>query len=249
MSLADLVQQLVDAGATPQMIAIAVRAVEEAGAPKPRSAGAVRQERYRAKIASQSVTCDVTSDAQVTNSDVTERHSVPPPPPPIDNITLTPPSTPSISVGRASASNAVDRLMGKAFSAKSSSDAFLRFWQAYPHKVGKPDAARSFFKVAGEAAAILEGLERYIRAKPADRPWLNPSTFLNQRRWEDAPATTTGSQNVQRIGAGKGSLVEAGQRLIRELDERAEQSMRPEGFGPPRDNDAVLLPFFGGQRS
>ena len=32
------------------------------------------------------------------------------------------------------------------------------------------------------------GVDRYIGSKPPDRPWLNPSTFLNQRRWEDEPA-------------------------------------------------------------
>lgn len=126
---------------------------------------------------------------------------------------------------------------------------FERFWNAYPEKVGKKPAALAFLKVASEIDVILEGLSRYILAKPPDRSWLNPATFINQRRWEDQPAPNSGVQNGQRIGSGKGSLVEAGQRLIRELDERAEQSMRSEGFGPSRDNDAVLLPFFGGQRS
>lgn len=67
-------------------------------------------------------------------------------------------------------------------------DAFARFWQAWPNKVGKPAAERAFKKVAHELDDILAGIDRYVRSKPADRPWLNPATFLNQRRWEDQPA-------------------------------------------------------------
>ena len=66
--------------------------------------------------------------------------------------------------------------------------AFDRFWSAWPHKVGKPVAERAFAKVAEEIESILAGVATYIRDKPPDRPWLNPSTFLNGRRWEDAPA-------------------------------------------------------------
>jgi hypothetical protein len=67
-------------------------------------------------------------------------------------------------------------------------DAFARFWGAWPNKVGKPAAERAFRKVAGEVEDILAGVERYVRTKSADRPWLNPATFINQRRWEDQPA-------------------------------------------------------------
>ncbi len=66
---------------------------------------------------------------------------------------------------------------------------FERFWSAWPNKVGKPAAAKAFFKVRGEAAAIMAGIPRYIAdTQAAGRPWLNPATFLNQRRWEDSPA-------------------------------------------------------------
>lgn len=65
---------------------------------------------------------------------------------------------------------------------------FELFWQAWPNKTGKPVALKAFFKVWQETEAILAGVERYIRDKPPDREWLNPATFLNQRRWEDSPA-------------------------------------------------------------
>lgn len=72
-----------------------------------------------------------------------------------------------------------------------------QFWQRYPHKVGKPKAIAKLelaMKRGVEWQSILEGLDRYVRAKPADRPWLNPETFINQERWTDQPA---GSVPVQ----------------------------------------------------
>lgn len=65
---------------------------------------------------------------------------------------------------------------------------FQKFWEAWPNKVGKPAAEKAFAKVASEVDAIVEGVAAYVRDKPADRPWLNPATFINQRRWEDKPA-------------------------------------------------------------
>lgn len=71
---------------------------------------------------------------------------------------------------------------------KQDGAAFARFWSVWPHKVGKPAAEKAFKRVAGEVEDILAGVERYVATKPPDRPWLNPATFLNQRRWEDQPA-------------------------------------------------------------
>ena len=72
--------------------------------------------------------------------------------------------------------------------AVGSANKFDEFWSAWPNKVGKPVAAKSYAKVAGEHDAIIAGVFRYIENKPPDRSWLNPSTFLNNRRWEDEPA-------------------------------------------------------------
>lgn len=68
--------------------------------------------------------------------------------------------------------------------------AFAEFWTAYPNKTGKPVAQRSYLKAIRSTPpeVILDGLRRYIASKPPDRPWLNPSTFLNQERWADQPA-------------------------------------------------------------
>lgn len=71
----------------------------------------------------------------------------------------------------------------------SSPTDFETFWAKYPHKVGKRDAERAFSQAIRRDSldAIMVGLERYAR-KTDDRPWCNPSTFLNQDRWADAPA-------------------------------------------------------------
>jgi hypothetical protein len=74
--------------------------------------------------------------------------------------------------------------------------AFEAFWQRWPHKVEKPDAYRAFPKAlakAGSLIAILEGVRRYIAAKPPDVRFCNPATFLNQERWLDQPAPGHGA--------------------------------------------------------
>lgn len=73
-----------------------------------------------------------------------------------------------------------------------------QFWPAYPSKVGRKPAKAAFIKARkqNDLQTILDGLERYKRSKPADRQWLNPSTFLNQERWNDEE-----SSNVTPIGA------------------------------------------------
>ena len=77
--------------------------------------------------------------------------------------------------------------------------AFQKFWDSWPYKVGKVDAERAFAKVSCEADAIIQGVERYISSKPHDRRWMNPATFLNGRRWEDSPATSSQSQTQASI--------------------------------------------------
>lgn len=70
-------------------------------------------------------------------------------------------------------------------------DAFDRFWQSFPNKVGKSAAVRAFDVVRRSGSVsfgqMMAGLDRYSR-KTDDRPWCNPATWLNQGRWDDAPA-------------------------------------------------------------
>lgn len=82
MSIADTVRRLVEAGATPEVIAIAVEAIEQAGQKKPRSSAAERQARYeerKRQKTSESVISDVRPDAI---SDAPNDASLPLPPSP-----------------------------------------------------------------------------------------------------------------------------------------------------------------------
>lgn len=77
------------------------------------------------------------------------------------------------------------------------------FWQEYPHKVGKggPKGAKAAFSKAlgtTEFEVLMQGLVRYKMSKPTDRPWCNPTTWLNQERWEDEEGATA---DVKSIGA------------------------------------------------
>lgn len=72
---------------------------------------------------------------------------------------------------------------------------FDRFWAAYPRKVGKGAAERSFERIRPDAA-LLDGMLRAIETQRQSDTWLrgyipNPATWLNQRRWEDEPDGVT----------------------------------------------------------
>ena len=71
------------------------------------------------------------------------------------------------------------------------SNKFASFWSAYPRKEAKPDAAKAFIKVkaSGHLVNILADIER----RKSSDDWKKnggqfipmPSSYLNQRRWED----------------------------------------------------------------
>jgi hypothetical protein len=72
---------------------------------------------------------------------------------------------------------------------------FDRFWAAYPRKVGKGAAERSFERVHPDAS-LLDKMLRAIETQRQSDTWLrgyipNPATWLNQRRWEDEPDGVT----------------------------------------------------------
>jgi len=72
------------------------------------------------------------------------------------------------------------------------------FWPAFPNKVGKPKALTAFLKARKKDSLedIMVGLQRYVTGKPPDRAWLNPTTFLNQERWNDQPAPVQERKNA-----------------------------------------------------
>ena len=96
------------------------------------------------------------------------------------------------------------------------------FWPEWPNKVGKPVALKAWAaarKRGHTVETIMDGLATYIHDKPPDRPWLNPSTFLNQDRFLDRPAKV---QQAGKVGEQKETLSQYYARLAMEGEE-AEQ--------------------------
>ena len=180
MSIAAAARAMLEAGSSAEQIVSMIERAEDIKREKSRASNAERQRRFRAT----KVGGDVMRDS-VTVTDVTDvtRDSVTDHPPYKDNHACA-------RVFPVGISNDIPQSNLKKQTKKDfpSNAKFEKFWQAWPHKVGKPAAEKSFAKVAGELDAILDGLQRYIRDKPPNRDWLNPATFLNQRRWEDSPA-------------------------------------------------------------
>lgn len=106
-----------------------------------------------------------------------------------------------------------------------------QFWERFPNKVAKADARKAFEKASKKIAPeiLFPALQRYA-AKTDDRPFCNPSTWLNQERWLDQPAVNSnGRRTVQQ--AADDLLAK-----LREFDEPAPDEIR-DGAG----QDAVRL--------
>ncbi len=95
---------------------------------------------------------------------------------------------------------------------------FLLFWEAYPRKVGKPQARRAWLsKVRTDDSwpEVLRGLELW----KATAKWISepefipyPATFLNGMRWQDSPEAGNGkpiSKADQRDAANVANIAEA----------------------------------------
>lgn len=86
--------------------------------------------------------------------------------------------------------------------ARAGDDAFERFWEAYPRKVGKKDARRSFDKLRGvKTETLLEAVERQKQSlqwqKDNGQYIPNPATWLNRGQWEDVLQTTDNKGTCQ----------------------------------------------------
>lgn len=75
---------------------------------------------------------------------------------------------------------------------KNKDQLFERFWDAYPRKVAKADARKKFEKINPDDE-LLAVMLKAIDQQKASEQWTkdggqfipHPSTWLNQRRWED----------------------------------------------------------------
>ena len=108
------------------------------------------------------------------------------------------------------------------------SKAFDRWWEEYPHKIGKAAAFKSFERIrkAGKVSfqTLHNGLDDYIRDKPPDRPWCNPATWLNQGRWDDKPAPPIPTRR------GKVGWGETAKEMIDDITRREEEGDYSDGL-------------------
>jgi uncharacterized protein YdaU (DUF1376 family) len=86
----------------------------------------------------------------------------------------------------------------------STSVGFTEFWKAYPNKTGKGAAEKSWEKQKPDLATVLAALSWQTKqdawTKDQGKFIPHPSTYLNQRRWEDEQPVTkpkaTGGLNL-----------------------------------------------------
>ena len=110
-------------------------------------------------------------------------------------------------------------------------DVFGVFWKAYPKKVGKGDARKAWAKKKPPLDEVLLTLEWQKasdqRTKDDGQYIPNPSTYINQDRWEDEPPPrreTEAEEHERREREGN-------ERRAREAAEKAELAAMEKGFG------------------
>lgn len=86
---------------------------------------------------------------------------------------------------------------------------FSRFWSAYPRKVAKRAALRIWNRLKltdPTVCGIIQDIERRVRSGEWDESRIefvpHPSTYLNQRRWEDETPTKHDPYAWMKKGAG-----------------------------------------------
>jgi hypothetical protein len=69
-----------------------------------------------------------------------------------------------------------------------------QFEDVYPVQRGMAAGLAALEKVKGKVSFefLLGQIRKYEAAKPPDREWLNPKTYLEQERWNDKPARANG---------------------------------------------------------
>ena len=175
MSVSAAIRRMLAAGLTIEQALIAAESFEAEAvtAAPPLTKRQARNKRYydKKKASESSLNSDDQDvsddqDASLSLSSPEGSSPTPPSPKPLQSIPPSPPKGGSSPAG------------------------FETFWAEYPHKVGKRDAEKAFAKANSrtDLETLMAGLRRYA-AKTDDRPWCNPSTWLNQDRWTDVPAS------------------------------------------------------------
>ena len=172
MSIGKLILKLMDLGASKEIIAAVVESVE-ANAAALESRRSADRDRKRKERLSRDIPGTVTGQSA----------DLSPPSPPLNGSPLTaynintisplplsPTSPPSINFGQR----------------KSDLNLFKDFWDAYPRKTAKGSAEKAWAKAILRTSGS-EIIHIVKRVKWPDDPEFvpHPSTWLNQRRWED----------------------------------------------------------------
>jgi hypothetical protein len=78
---------------------------------------------------------------------------------------------------------------------------FLAFWNAYPRRVKKSGAAVAWKNARIDLQTVLDALAWQTKTPDWTRDGgtfiPHPTTYLNQRRWEDEPMTYVAQQTPQ----------------------------------------------------
>jgi hypothetical protein len=99
---------------------------------------------------------------------------------------------------------------------------FVAFWDAYPRKAGKPEALKAWRRVGSPAA--LAAIQAALAWQRRDPEWLreagrfipHPTTYLNQRRWEDEPPARASAFTTPATAGNAAALAGALARLAEE---------------------------------
>lgn len=89
-------------------------------------------------------------------------------------------------------------------------EGFEGFWRLWPKKVAKEDAVKAWRKLKPDAATVVLIIGA-VAKQARSRDWLKdsgqfipyPATWLNGRRWEDAPLPAGGSDGVPTLSAAE----------------------------------------------
>lgn len=75
---------------------------------------------------------------------------------------------------------------------------FSEFWDKYPNKVGKKDSEKKYKNISeSDRLKIKDTIDSFINHKPFFKyTHPNPSTYLNQNRWDDEIGEKTMSKNI-----------------------------------------------------
>jgi len=116
-------------------------------------------------------------------------------------------------------------------SAERPPDRFPEFWELYPKKADKLEAAKAWKKLsADDQTAALEKVSLYAKAMAGKTDFVkNAQGWLNGRRWEDDPATwgRNGSTPQLPLVAHPSLMSDAERAYERERSERLRATGRP----------------------